>query len=58
MHCTAAQAASIANGAHAKQLVIGHFSARIKDENSLLEEAKSIFPNTLLACEGLDIDIF
>lgn len=57
-HCTAAQAASIANGAHAKQLVIGHFSARIKDENSLLEEAKSIFPNTLLACEGLDIDIF
>ena len=58
MHCTATQAASIANGAHAKQLVIGHFSARIKDENSLLEEAKSIFPNTLLACEGLDIDIF
>ena len=58
MHSTAAQAATIARDAHAGQLAIGHFSARIKDEKPLLEEAKSIFPNTLLAREGLNIDIF
>lgn len=56
-HTTAAQAAGIAKEAQVRQLVIGHFSARYEDENLLLEEAKSVFPNTLLAKENLRITL-
>lgn len=52
MHSTALQAAKIAQAAQVKKLVIGHFSARYTDLNLLLEEAKSIFPETVLAEEG------
>ena len=58
MHSTAAQAAAIARDADAGKLVIGHFSARIKDGGALLDEAKEVFENTVLADEGLEIDIF
>jgi ribonuclease Z len=51
-HSSAQQAARIAQAAHAKKLVIGHFSARILDENILLKEAQETFPNTILANEG------
>lgn len=51
MHTTAAQAAQIAKLAHVKRLLIGHHSARYADTNILLEEAKEIFPNTMLAAE-------
>lgn len=47
-HSTAKQAAKIALKAEAKQLIIGHFSARITDQNLLLEEAKQVFENTIL----------
>jgi ribonuclease Z len=56
-HSSARQAAQIAHAAHAKKLVIGHFSARIIDESILLREAQEIFPNTILANEGLTIEI-
>lgn len=56
-HTTAAQAAEIACEAEAKQLLIGHFSARYEDESILLKEAQAIFPNTLLAKENLRITI-
>jgi ribonuclease Z len=56
-HTTAAQAAEIALEAEAKQLVIGHFSARYEDESVLLKEAQAIFPNTLLAKENLRITL-
>ena len=56
-HTTAAQAAEIALEAEAKQLVIGHFSARYEDESILLKEAQAIFPNTLLAKENLRITL-
>ena len=57
-HSTAAQAAEIASLAHAKRLIIGHFSKRYnKDESILLDEARAIFPNTILADEGLKIDL-
>ena len=56
-HTTAMQAAQIARDAEAKQLVIGHFSARYEDESILLKEAKEIFPNTLLGKENLKITI-
>lgn len=56
-HTTAIQAAELAREAEVKQLIIGHFSARYEDENILLEEAKTIYPNTLLAKENLRISI-
>jgi ribonuclease Z len=52
-HSSAQQAAMIAQAAHVKRLIIGHFSARIPDENILLKEAQETFPNTTLANEGL-----
>ncbi len=57
MHSTALQAAQIARAASVKQLVIGHFSSRYKDLAPLLAEAQSVFPNTILAIEGLNIGI-
>jgi ribonuclease Z len=54
-HSTAAQAAACAKSANARRLVLGHFSARYEDENVLLNEAKAIFENTILAQERLRI---
>jgi ribonuclease Z len=51
-HTTALQAGDIALKTHAKKLLIGHFSARYKTLNELLEEARSVFPDTELAIEG------
>jgi ribonuclease Z len=51
-HTTALQAAQIALNTNTKKLLIGHFSARYKTLNELLDEARSIFPNTELAIEG------
>lgn len=51
-HSTALQAATIAKKANVKQLIIGHFSARYKNPDLLLKEAKSVFENTLPAEEG------
>jgi ribonuclease Z len=51
-HTTALQAAQVAVAVGAKKLLIGHFSARYKSLDELLEEAQSIFSNTALAIEG------
>jgi ribonuclease Z len=51
-HSTARQAATIASKANARQLIIGHFSARYKKLDELLEEATSVFENTHLAEDG------
>jgi ribonuclease Z len=51
-HTTALQAGEIALNNHAKKLLIGHFSARYKVLDELLEEARSVFPDTELAIEG------
>lgn len=56
-HSTAAQAAQVASDANVGKLVLGHYSARYEDENRLLEEAKNIFPNTILSDEGVIIDV-
>jgi ribonuclease Z len=56
-HSTAQQAAMIARDCQAKQLLIGHFSARYDNESILLEEAKEVFPNTLLAHENLHLKL-
>jgi ribonuclease Z len=56
-HSTAEQAALTAKNANAKQLIIGHFSARHRDLSPYLEEAKNVFPNTQLALEGITFDV-
>lgn len=57
MHSTAAQAARMALEAHVGKLIIGHFSARYVNEKGLLNEANRIFPNTVLANEGMLVEI-
>lgn len=54
-HSTAAQAAQIALDAQACRLIIGHFSSRYKSEDVLLHEAQLIFPNTILAEDGMKV---
>lgn len=51
-HSTSIQAAQIAKAANVKRLMIGHFSARYNDAQALLEEAKSVFNNSVEAVEG------
>ena len=51
-HTTALQAGEVALKTHAKKLLIGHFSARYKTLNELLDEARTVFPDTELAVEG------
>ncbi len=56
-HSTALQAARIAKLANAKKLIIGHFSARYRELEPLLDEAKAEFENTELALEGRMFEI-
>lgn len=56
-HSTSAQAAQIAKMAGAERLILGHFSKRYRDESGLLNEAKTIFDNTILANDGMRIDL-
>ncbi len=56
-HSTASQAARIARDAGVGKLLLGHYSKAYKDENRHLEEARKIFPETVLANEGMKIDI-
>lgn len=48
-HLTAKQAAAIAKEAHAKQLILTHFSARYQNLKAFEIEAQSVFPNTWVA---------
>lgn len=51
-HSTARQAAEIARQAGVKRLVLGHFSSRYDNEETLLAQAQEIFPESLTANEG------
>lgn len=51
-HSTAAEAAMMAKQCAAKKLLIGHFSARYRELEPMLAEAREIFGNTELAVEG------
>jgi len=51
-HSTAEQAATIANKANVKQLLLGHFSARYGNTDGFIVEAQPVFTNTLVAVEG------
>ena len=56
-HSTARDAATIALKAEVKRLLIGHYSSRYTDVTPLLDEARSVFPNTTAAQEGLIIHL-
>lgn len=56
-HSTAAQAASIARDAGARRLLITHYSTRYPDVTPLVEEARAIFPDTLLAQDLVEVEV-
>lgn len=56
-HSTTGEAARIAQMAGAERLILGHFSKRYRDESPILNEAKEIFPNSMLAADGLQINL-
>ncbi|MDR0560125.1 MAG: ribonuclease Z [Prevotellaceae bacterium] len=59
-HSTSVDAAKIAKLAQAKRLLLGHFSSRYSSNMLYLfkEEAKTVFPNTEIAIDGQNYDIF
>ncbi len=57
MHTTALQAAMLAARAEVGQLLIGHFSSRYRDEAELVAEARTVFPNTAGAYDGMTVTV-
>jgi len=51
-HSTAKQAATIAKMAHAKKLLLGHYSARYGNLQAFKEDALDVFENSHLSLEG------
>lgn len=56
-HSTASQAAATAKKAGAKRLLLTHISGRYLDTKPMLEEAKAVFPETLVAEDGLKLSV-
>lgn len=57
MHSTAIEAATIAEKAQVKQLILGHYSTRYDNINLFKEEAETVFSNILLADDGVSFDL-
>jgi ribonuclease Z len=57
LHCTAGQAAEVARDANVGKLVIGHFSGRYDSVSLLERQAREIFPNTVAAEDGMEIEV-
>jgi ribonuclease Z len=57
-HSTAAEAARVALEAGVRSLVLTHISSRYnRDASELLAEAKAVFPETVIARDGMTIDV-
>jgi ribonuclease Z len=56
-HSTASQAAEVAKEANAKLLILTHISNRYRNEETLIEQAKSIFKNTIVARDFMSIAV-
>ncbi len=56
-HSTTIDAAKTALDAGANTLIIGHFSARYKEVSALVEEARTIFPETYPAIDGKSFEV-
>ncbi|MFC4874604.1 ribonuclease Z [Negadavirga shengliensis] len=52
-HSTTEEAADIARTANVKRLLLGHYSVRYSDLQTLLEEARNIFAPSFLSEEGM-----
>jgi ribonuclease Z len=56
-HSTAGEAATVAQKAEAKKLILGHFSARYKEIQPIVDEARNIFPESYPAEDGATFEI-
>ncbi|MGP8124541.1 MAG: ribonuclease Z [Nitrososphaerales archaeon] len=56
-HSTCLEAAEIAKSAGVRRLALTHFSARYTSVASLVKQARSVFPNTIAARDGLRLDV-
>lgn len=56
-HSTSQEAATVAREAAAGKLLLGHYSARYPNEDTILSEAKAIFPNSFLTNEGMVFEV-
>jgi ribonuclease Z len=56
-HTTTIQAAEIAKTAGVGKLIIGHFSSRYHSTEELEKQAQTVFPNTVCAEDGMEINI-
>jgi ribonuclease Z len=56
-HSTTLDAARTAMDARVSTLLIGHFSARYKDVLPLVEEARTLFPETYAAIDGQTFEV-
>ena len=57
-HSTAAEAARVAVEAGARRLALTHISSRYnRDAAELLAEAKAVFPETIIARDGMTLDV-
>jgi ribonuclease Z len=57
LHSTSEAAACCAKEAGAGKLVLGHYSSRYKSLDTMLSEAREVFPSTELAKEGMKFEI-
>ena len=57
MHSTAYEAGEIASNANVKRLVLFHISARYKDSDIILTDVKKSFKNSIIAFDGLNLNI-
>ncbi|HET9634914.1 MAG TPA: ribonuclease Z [Gemmatimonadaceae bacterium] len=57
-HSTAREAAEVAAKANVKRLILTHVSARYSRDTSELErEAREVFANTIIARDGMEVDV-